>query len=123
MPFASALSEHPVTAHAVGEVAGEVLEKLGSGADLAVLFLTPPHAGALEDAAAAVRTLCQPKTLIGCAAVAVAGTSREVEEQPAVSLWPGRFGEVVTAELETFSSPDGTAMIGWPAALPFEPQA
>src|SRR3954452_8931085 len=101
MPFASALSEHPVTAHAVGEVAGEVLEKLGTGADLAVLFLTPPHAGALEDAAAAVRSICQPKRLLGCAAVAIAANGREVEEQPGVSLWAGRFGEVITAEVET----------------------
>ena len=29
MPFAAALSEHPVAAHAVGEVAGELLERLG----------------------------------------------------------------------------------------------
>src|SRR4051794_3537255 len=101
MPFASALSEHPVPAHAVGEVAGEVIEKIGAGVDLALLFLTPPFAGALEDAAAAVRTILKPKTLLGCAAVAVAGTGREVEETPAVSLWAGRFGPAEPARFET----------------------
>src|SRR3954465_4218886 len=60
MPYASALSEHPITAQAVGEVAGEVLERLGRGPDLAMLFLTPHHGGALEDAAGAVRALPPP---------------------------------------------------------------
>src|SRR3954452_15864156 len=125
MPFASALSEHPVPAHAVGEVAGEVLEKLGTGPDLAMLFMTPPHAGALEDGAAAVQTICQPKTLLGCAAVAVAGTGREVEETPAVSLWAGRFGDVVPARFETVRAGEGSVLAGWPGpqAVPFEPQA
>ena len=125
MPFASALSEHPVPAHAVGEVAGEVLEKIGPNPDLAMLFLTPPHAGALEDAAAAVRSICHPKTLLGCAAVAVAGVGREVEETPAVSLWAGRFGEVVPARFESVPAGDGAALAGWPGpdTLPFDPQA
>src|SRR5438270_10912145 len=112
MPFAAALSEHPLTAQAVGEVAGEVLEKLGTGADLAVLFLTPPHAGALEDAAAAVRAVCKPKRLLGCAAVAVAANGREVEEQPGVSLWAGRFGGVLTTEIETIVGPAGSVLAG-----------
>src|SRR5438105_1250075 len=123
MTFAAALSEHPITAHAVGEVAGEVLEKLGTGPDLALLFLTPPHAGALEDAAAAVRSICRPKTLLGCAAIAVAGNGREVESEPAVTLWAGRFGPIVATELETLAGPDGAVLAGWPATLPFEPRA
>lgn len=123
MPFAAALSEHPVTAHAIGEVAGEVLEKLGEGADLAVLFLTPPHAGALEDSAAAVRAILHPKTLLGCAAVAVAGPNREVEGGPGVSLWAGRFGDVVPVLLDVVQGPDGATVTGWPASLPFEPAA
>jgi small ligand-binding sensory domain FIST len=93
--YAAAISEHPVTATAVGEVAGEALERLGGAApDLALLFVTQPHAGALEDAARAVRAVLSPTVLVGCAAVAVAGPAREVEEHPAVSLWAGRVGAV-----------------------------
>src|SRR5438270_9034576 len=117
MPFAAALSEHPLTAHAVGEVAGQVLDRLGGEPDLAMLFVTPPHAGALEDAAAAVRSILRPHTLIGCAAVAVAGTGREVEEQPAVTLWAGRFGPVEPVRLDVDRTPDGFAIVGWPASL------
>src|SRR5436190_19736339 len=93
MPFASALSEHPITAQAVGEVAGQVLERLGRRPDLAMLFLTPHHGGALEDAAAAVRAILEPGTLLGCAAVAVAGVAREGVGGPALTPWAGREGQ------------------------------
>jgi small ligand-binding sensory domain FIST len=127
MPFASALSEHPLTAQAVGEVAGRVLETLGRRPDLAMIFLTPPHGGALEDAAAAVRSILEPRTLLGCAAVAVAGSGREVEFEPGVSLWAGKFGEhgdqVVPVRLTEEMGAFGPEITGWPDDLPFDPSA
>jgi small ligand-binding sensory domain FIST len=116
--FAAAISEHPVTATAVGEVAGEVLERLGGAPpDLALLFVTEAHAGALEDAARAVRTILSPGVLVGCAAAAIAGPAREVEEQPGVSLWAGRVGPVAPLLL-------GPGLHGWPPeGLGFTPSA
>src|SRR5687767_6070661 len=107
MPYASALSEHPITAQAVGEVAGHVLERLGGEPDLAMLFLTPHHGGALEDAAAAVRAILRPGTLLGCAAVAVAGVAREVEGGAAVTLWAGRMNGVAPVRLGAEIGPLG----------------
>ena len=135
MPFASAISEHPVTAHATGEVAGQVLEKVGAAPDLVVLFVTPPHAGALEDAAGAVRAILEPRTLVGCAAESVAGVNREVEGGPAVCLWGGSFGQVVPVGLDVAASSGlgsgageieerrELAVTGWPDEVPFEPAA
>ena len=114
MPYASALSVHPVTATAVGEAAGQVLEDLGPNPDLAAVFVTPHHAGALEDAAAAVRAVLEPSVLIGCAAVSVVGVRHEAEDEPGVVLWAGRFGPVRGFSL-------GPA--GLPEDVPFEPQA
>ena len=121
MPFAAALSEHPVPATAVGEVAGQVLEQLGPAPDLAVLFVTPPHAGALEDAAAALHDILRPGTLLGCAAVSVVGTRREVERTPAVSLWAGRFGPAAAVRLTATRTLDGVSFDGWPDDVGFEP--
>ena len=121
--FAAALSEHPVTAHAVGEVAGQVLEAVGEEPDLVTLFVTPPHAGALEDAAAAVRTVLRPHALVGCAAVSVVGDGREVEEAPAVALWGGRTGPVQTVRLAVAHEGEQTGIGGWPAEPGFDPQA
>ncbi len=119
MQFASAISEHPITAHAAGEVTGQVLETLGQAPDLCAVFVTPPHAGALEDVATTVRAILEPKALIGCAAVSVAATNREVEEGPAVCLWAGRCGPVVPVELGVSDE----QIRGWPDSPAFEPQA
>jgi small ligand-binding sensory domain FIST len=124
VPFASALSEHPVTATAVGETAGEILEALGPRPDLAALFVTPHHGGALEDAANAVRAILEPGVLIGTAAVSVLGNGREVENGPGIVLWAGRTGApVAPLQLSVGRTSDGVTVSGWPAVLPFEPAA
>jgi small ligand-binding sensory domain FIST len=91
MPFANALSVHPDPAEATGEIAGDVLETLGAGPDLAVLFVSPHHVDAVADIAAAVRTIVRPGVLLGATGIAVVGGDREVEDGPAVSLWAARL--------------------------------
>lgn len=115
MPFSAALSTHPVTATAVGEAAGQVLEELGPNPDLVALFVTPHHAGALEDAARALRALLEPTALFGCAAVSVLGQRHEAEDEPGISVWAGRFGPVRAVRL--------TAASAALPELPFAPQA
>lgn len=119
------MSEHPVTAHAVGEVAGQVLERVGDRPDLAVLFVTEAHAGALEDAAGVVESVLHPLVLFGCAAESVAGPHREVEHSAAVSLFAGHIGPLVPFALDVdLERVPGTAVVsGWPEHPPFEPQA
>ncbi len=87
MRFAAALSEHPIATHAVGEAIGQVLDQLGDRPDAAVLFVTSPFAGALEDIAATVRTVLGPGALVGCTASGVLCGPREVESGPAVALF------------------------------------
>lgn len=125
MPFASAISEHPVTAHAVGELAGSVLENLGERPDLAMVFVTPPHAGALEDAVGAIDELLHPLALLGCAAESVVGPHREVERTAAVSLFAGRTGPLIPLVLEAgMGDGEGPEFLsGWPPQIPFEPVA
>ena len=93
MPFASALSQHPLTTQATGEVIGQILESLGTGPDLAVVFVNPSHGGALEDVAGAIRSVLDPTVLLGCVGQSVIGTGVEVEEGPAISLWAARLGQ------------------------------
>lgn len=124
MGFAAALSEHPITAHAVAEVAGAALEQVGAGPDLVLLFMTSHHAGALEDAAGAVRAILEPGVLLGCAAAAVIGIAREVDDGPGVGLWAGNTGRVVPVALDSQSVGEDEALVGgWPESLPFDPAA
>jgi small ligand-binding sensory domain FIST len=89
--FASALSEHPDPAEAAGEVIGSVLERLGTGPDVAAVFASPQHRDAFGDIAAAVNRMLRPGVLVGTTAVAVLGGSREVEDAPAIGLWAARL--------------------------------
>lgn len=116
MPYAAALSEHPLATHAVGEVVGEVLDRLGPEPDVAFLFVGAAHTGAIEDIASAVRQLLQPKVLVGCTAGMVAGPEREVEDQPALSLWAGRGLTAEAHRLVAVRTPDGAAITGFPTA-------
>jgi hypothetical protein len=77
--YVSALSEHPDPTQAAADVTAEVLERVGRGSKLAVLFVTPPHRDAVGDIADVVRSVLQPITLRGAAAEAVLGPRREVE--------------------------------------------
>ena len=115
MPFAAALSEHPVPAFATGEVCGQVLDRVGRNPDLVVVFTTLAHAGALEDIVATIDEVLGPTVLIGAAAESVIGTGREVESGPAVSLWAARFGPVLPVRFS-----DGSQL---PTDLPFRPTA
>jgi small ligand-binding sensory domain FIST len=114
MTFGAAISEHPVTTQATGEVVGQVLEQVGEAPDLAVLFITPPHLGLMSEIANTVRTVLRPGTLIGSTATAVLGGAREVEEGPAISLWAGHTGAVEPIRLETQRLNAGWAMTGLP---------
>jgi small ligand-binding sensory domain FIST len=128
--FAAGLSEHPDAATAVGEVIGQVIDKLagddgtvGDAPDLALLFVTPHHLDAFSDVAAAVRATLEPRTLLGCAAVAVVGGGREVERAPAVSLWAGRTGPLRPFHLTVAATPDGQSFTGWPDEIPADASA
>jgi small ligand-binding sensory domain FIST len=115
--FAAGLSEHPLATQAVGEVVGQVLDGLGPDAgppDLALLFVTAPHGGAIEDVAAAVRATLHPGTLLGCVAESVVGGAREVEQGAAISLWAGHTGPVSAIHLRLQRTPDGDTIVGWP---------
>jgi small ligand-binding sensory domain FIST len=115
--FAAGLSEHPLPTQATGEVIGQVLDALGPDQgppDLAVLFVTAAHVGAVEDITAAVRATLEPGTLLGCTAESIVGGAREIEQRPAIALWAGHTGPVTPFHARVIPTPDGNALAGWP---------
>jgi small ligand-binding sensory domain FIST len=124
VPFASALSRHPVASEAIGEVAGEVLEALGDQPDLVLVTVTRHHAGALEDIATTLQAVLHPHALVGCAAESVLSTGTEVEDSAAISLWAGRVGPVLELSVDAQRQADDSwRFVGWPAAIDIEPTA
>ena len=81
---------------------------------LAVLFASAHFFGSAEDLAAAVTEQAGPVPLIGCVAEAVAGGPREVESEPAVSLWlAAGLGPVETYAMEFVRTSSGGTFGGY----------
>ena len=119
--YASALSLHPTPVEAVGEVAGEILERFdGARPDLLVCFASPHHAGAFEDVMGGLRKLLEPEAAIGCTMVGVAGGGVEVEDGPGLSVLAATFGagRIDAIALETHETGDGYEIAGWPDWVP-----
>lgn len=95
VPFAAALSRHPTTAVAVGEVVGALIEQIGPAPDLAFVALSTAHVPHIEQAAATVQTLLDPKAFIGTSASGVVGGSEAVEDAPSIALWAARWDHPV----------------------------
>ncbi len=87
MPFAAALSQHPVAADAVGEVLGSIVEQRGVEPDLVVVFASAAHVEFLGEISGAISTVLRPGTLLGASASSVLAGSQEAEEVPALSVW------------------------------------
>ena len=113
--YGAALSEHPDSASAAGEVIGEILEAVGPSPDLAVLFTSASHRDAIGEVADAIHQVLEPSALIGATAVSVIGGPLEVEERPALCLWAAAQCPAKPIRLEAVRGPDGWAMGGMPA--------
>jgi len=85
-----------------------------SSPSFAVLFASEHFFDSAEALVAAVAGETGQVPLIGCVAEAVAGGSREVESEPAVSLWlAAELGPVETFAMEFAGTPTGGAFGGY----------
>jgi small ligand-binding sensory domain FIST len=116
--FASALSTNGNAGEAAREACAAVSADLGGTApDLVVVFATPDLMANAPGITAIIEGDLAPGVLIGCTAEAVAGTGREVESPPGLTLWaavlPGTDLEAFA--LEPAEAPDGQiTLTGWP---------
>lgn len=99
----------------------QAAEALGDASpSLAVLFASTHFLGVAEALVAAISNALGKLPLIGCVGEAVAGGAREVESEPAVSLWLGAdLGPVETFAMEYIRTPSGGAYGGY--LFPREP--
>jgi small ligand-binding sensory domain FIST len=88
MKIQSAISSDPNSERAIEHVCREVVSGLGGkAANLALLFVSPHHQGALREVVTYLRKEVQAQTLLGCTGQGIIGENREIEGQPAISLW------------------------------------
>jgi small ligand-binding sensory domain FIST len=134
--FGSGLSTEADSARAAGEAIAQVLHGLGGRRpDLAILFLSPHHAGSAAEILERVSSGLSPRRFLGCLGQGVIGDGREVEggeglcllgaSLPGVEIAPARIGAVETPEGLAFSGfgepPEGEAtllLLGEPYTFP-----
>ncbi len=100
---------------AASRAAAEACTSLGGlSPSFAVLFASAHFFGSAQDLVMAVAEEIGQVPLIGCVAEAVAGNAREVESEPAVSLWlAADIGPVETFSMEFVRTPSGGAFGGY----------
>lgn len=82
------LSTSPETEQAFREAARAAHERIGGARpDLAVVFASRAHLGAIERGVAIAGELLDARHLVGCCAQGVVGTGREIEHGAGVSVW------------------------------------
>jgi small ligand-binding sensory domain FIST len=93
----------------------EASDALGdTSPSLAVLFASAQFLDSADALLAAIVEQAGPLPLIGCVGEAVAGGAREVESEPAISLWLGSgLGPVETFAMEFIRTPSGGAYGGY----------
>jgi len=121
MPFAAAISTALDAHQAVDEVCWEALRQMGDAKpELVVAFYSPHHADSAGPIARLLNGKLQPRCLIGCLGESIVGNRREVELDPALSLWIGNWNgrvEFSPFQLQMSETSEGYTLLGWPDAL------
>ena len=117
--FAAALSTLPEPVAAVEEACSQALGHLASTPDLAVLFVSSHFAQQADRIAAAACSLLGTENVLGCTGESIVGTGREVEDEPAVSLFLAHWPKVTLRpfHLEFERTREGDVFAGWPDEL------
>ncbi|MBI4261092.1 MAG: FIST C-terminal domain-containing protein [Actinobacteria bacterium] len=93
----------------------------GEPASLAVVFASPHHADRAAEVVEGVREAASPGRLIGCVGESVLGGDREVEGEPAVSVWLAALAQPVeTFHMRFVRTGEGGLFGGylWPDGVP-----
>jgi small ligand-binding sensory domain FIST len=120
MPFAAALATAADVATAARELCAAVRDRSTAAPDLVVAFFSSHFS---DDASALTRALrdgLASRALVGCVAESVIGGGREVEGEPAISLWAAWWGKKVSVEpfhLTLEQTADGPSIMGWPDSI------
>jgi small ligand-binding sensory domain FIST len=115
--FATSLSIQSDTEKAAGDLTDEVRAKFGNTPiDLACLFFSAHHAVRADVLTATISRSLRPQVLIGCSGEGIIAGGKELETEPAVTLWAASLPDVVLDPIRVSFSPtqDQFRLSDWP---------
>ena len=116
MKVGAALAINPQARRAAAEATEEAARLLGeSEPSLAIVFASAHFSSQAEAVVGAVHEAASPRALAGCVAEAVVGAGREIESQPAVSVWLASLdAKPRTFHCRVSTTNGDTTLSGWP---------
>ena len=103
--FASALSVDPNPERAEAQAVEIIRTELdGVSADLCAVFVSHHYGGALEQLGSRLRRATGASVVVGCTGESIIGGDREIEQEPALSLWCASLPGTVLRPFETQAS-------------------
>jgi small ligand-binding sensory domain FIST len=115
----SALSTLADTRLALREACQTARQQIGGQGDFALLFCSAHHVHAVDQLAAEACDLLGTDNLLGSTGEAIVGVGREIEDQPALSVWLAHWPgvQISTFRLEFERTREGGVIQGWPDNL------
>lgn len=122
MNFWSGISTETASHIAVEKLASDAKQASESPPDLCVFFISPHHRKAAAEIATHLKNTLNPKVLMGCTGGGIIGSSLEVEQGPAISLWVASLPDVTLLpfHLSFEENTQGVQVKGWPDPPPLD---
>lgn len=117
--FAAAVVDSPQLDGALNKAVKQIASQLNGSIDLLFAFFSEYEPELIDEVTPALQKMSGATHVVGCTCESVIGCGKELEAQPAVSLWAASLpGETIDClHLEYHRSPDGGMMTGWPAGF------
>src|SRR5262245_46612874 len=96
MPFVSLLSTNRDSTQALAEIHRQFVSRWSGPIDVALVFFSPHHLSAAQRIADHLAAL-EPRALLGCPGETVIADDREIEGDPALCVWLGRWAQPIAA--------------------------
>lgn len=114
--FAAALSTETNTPRALEQVLAQLSEQLaGLQPDLCVAFVTHHHGGAIEELGPTLARATGARIVIGCTGESLIGDGREIEREPALSVWCARLPGTELRPFSVVARPDADGDLAFSA--------
>ena len=103
MPIFSAITQHPNSIQAAGEISGRLLESLSFNPDILINFITPTYGSDINNIVKSIAQLTNAGSTITCISEGIIGPSQEVELGPGITSMAIEKDNVLVADLSLFS--------------------
>ncbi len=120
MNFWSGISTEPESLIAVEKLASDAMQAIGLPPDLCVFFISSHHRKAASEIASHLKQTLNAGVLLGCTGEGIIGSTQEVEQGPAISLWTANLPGVTLLPFHLTFQEDtqGVQLKGWPEERP-----